>query len=107
MGLFVMLAHMASGSNWVMSTVLVQRRAPDQYRGRVFSLEWLLFKLAQSLSVTVAAVILEFGILFLRETMALFSGLLVLSGIFWLFKIAPAEEKEQRDQKMKNEAVST
>jgi hypothetical protein len=32
---------------------------------------------------------------------------LVLSGIFWLFKIAPAEEKEQRDQKMKNEAVST
>ncbi|MFO7798616.1 MFS transporter [Rhodohalobacter sp.] len=107
MGLFVMLAHMASGSNWVMSTVLVQRRAPDQYRGRVFSLEWLLFTLAQSVSVTVAALILEFGILSLRETMALFSGLLVVSGIFWLFKIAPAEEKEQREQKMENEAVSS
>jgi MFS family permease len=97
MGLFVMLAHMASGSNWVMSTVLVQRRAPDQYRGRVFSLEWLLFTLAQSISVTVAALILEFDILSLRETMAIFSGLLVLSGIFWLFKIVPAEEKHHME----------
>lgn len=97
MGLFVMLAHMASGSNWVMSTVLLQRRAPDQYRGRVFSLEWLLFTLAQSVSVTAAALILEFNILSLRQTMALFSLLLVISGTFWLFKIAPAERKQNPD----------
>lgn len=97
MGLFVMLAHMASGSNWVMSTVLLQRRAPDYYRGRVFSLEWLLFTLAQSVSVTLAAIILEFDILTLRQTMTLFSLLLVVSGIFWLFKIAPAEKEQPAD----------
>lgn len=93
MVLFVMLAHMASGSNWVMSTVLLQRRAPDNFRGRVFSLEWLLFTLAQSISVTIAALILEFGLLTIRETMILFSLLLVTAGIFWLFKIAPEEEQ--------------
>lgn len=93
MVIFVMLAHMASGSNWVMSTVLVQRRAPDTYRGRVFSTEWLLYTLAQSLSVTTAAVLLEFNILSIRQTMVLFSGLLIASGIFWLFKIAPGEKE--------------
>jgi MFS family permease len=93
MGLFVMLAHMASGSNWVMSTVLLQRRAPDIFRGRVFSLEWLLFTLAQSISVTIAALILEFNLLTIRETMVLFSALLVVAGIIWLFTVAPAEDQ--------------
>lgn len=93
MGFFVMLAHMASGSNWVMSTVLLQRRAPDTYRGRVFSLEWLLFTLAQSISVTVAALLLEFDILTIRETMGVFSVLLIISGFGWLFTVAPAEER--------------
>jgi len=93
MSLFVMLAHMASGSNWVMSTVLLQRRAPDTFRGRVFSLEWLLFTLAQSVSVTAAALILEFELLTIRETMGVFSVMLIISGIAWLNVVAPAEER--------------
>ncbi len=93
MSLFVMIAHMASGSNWVFSTVLLQRRSPDTYRGRVFSTEWLLFTLSQSISVTVAALILEFDLLTIRETMTAFSLLLVVSGIFWLFLIAPFEKE--------------
>jgi len=102
--LMVTLAHLASGSNWVMSTVLLQRRAPDTFRGRVFSTEWLLFTLSQSISVTFAAIMLEFGILSIRQTVLLFALLLVGIGIFWLLKIAPAEktynspaqEKEQK-----------
>lgn len=92
MSLFVLLAHMASGSNWVMSTVLLQRRAPDTFRGRVFSTEWLLFTLAQSVSVTVASLILEFEWLSIRECMFVFSILLILSGSFWLNKISPKEK---------------
>lgn len=90
----VMLAHISSGSNWVMSTVLLQRRAPDQFRGRVFSTEWLLFTLAQSVSVTIAALILEFNLLTIRGTTLLFSVALVCIGIFWLFRIAPQERRE-------------
>ncbi|MDX1641934.1 MAG: MFS transporter [Balneolaceae bacterium] len=92
MSIFVLLAHMASGSNWVMSTVLLQRRAPDIFRGRVFSTEWLLFTLAQSVSVTIASLILEFEWLTIRECMLAFAILLILSGLFWLFKIAPQEK---------------
>lgn len=100
MFIFVMLAHMASGSNWVMSTVLLQRRAPDTFRGRVFSLEWLLFTLAQSISVTAAALILEFNLLTIRETMGLFSFLLIGSGIFWLFTVAPAEDEYTEEEQI-------
>lgn len=94
--LLVMAAHMASGSNWVMSTVLLQRRAPDTFRGRVFSTEWLLFTLSQSISVTFAALMLEFDILTIRQTVLLFSVLLIAIGAFWLTKIAPAEEAYER-----------
>lgn len=97
MSIFVLLAHMASGSNWVMSTVLLQRRSPDLFRGRVFSTEWLLFTLAQSVSVTVASVILEYGILTIRECMLAFAILLILSGSFWLVKVAP-KEKDAPDE---------
>lgn len=90
--LLVTSAHLASGSNWVMSTVLLQRRAPDTFRGRVFSTEWLLFTLSQSVSVTFAALMLEFDILTIRQTVLLFSILLIAIGVFWLTKIAPAEE---------------
>jgi len=102
--LLVMAAHIASGANWVMSTVLLQRRAPDTFRGRVFSTEWLLFTLSQSVSVTFAAIMLEFDILSIRQTVLLFSLLLVGIGIFWLLKIAPAEKTytspaQQKEQK--------
>lgn len=99
MSLFVLLAHMASGSNWVMSTVLLQRRSPDIFRGRVFSTEWLLFTLAQSVSVTIASLILEFNWLTIRECMLAFAILLILSGSFWLIKIAP-REKDAPDEIM-------
>lgn len=92
MSIFVMLAHMASGSNWVFSTVLLQRRAPDTFRGRVFSIEWLIFTVAQSVSVMAAALILEFELLSIRQTMAMFAGLLVVSGITWLSLVAPKED---------------
>ncbi|NBC27251.1 MAG: MFS transporter [Bacteroidetes bacterium] len=105
MALLVMAAHAASGSNWVMSTVLLQRRAPDIFRGRVFSTEWLLFTLSQSVSVTIAALILEFGLLSIRETILLFSLLLSAIGILWLWKIVPAEEATQ--QEFTAEAVAT
>lgn len=102
MSLFILTAHMASGANWVFSTVLLQRRSPDHFRGRVFSTEWLLFTLTQSISVTIAALILEFNLLTLTHTMILFSSVLVLSGIYWLIKVAPGEVQINEESEVKN-----
>ncbi|MDX1617666.1 MAG: MFS transporter [Balneolaceae bacterium] len=94
---FVFLAHSASGANWVMSTVLLQRRTPDTFRGRIFSSEWLLFTLTQSASVLTASVLLENDILTIRQVILVFAVLLTLSGLVWNFTVTAREKVYQRE----------
>jgi len=93
--IFVFIAHAASGANWVMSTVLLQRRTPDTFRGRVFSTEWLLFTLAQSVSVVVASWILENDWLSIQHTMVVFALGLAITGGIWSYTVASQEEAYQ------------
>lgn len=92
--LFVLVAHAASGANWVMSTVLLQRRVPDAFRGRVFSSEWLLFTLTQSLSVMAAAVMLDRDWLDLTTAIRAYGLLMMSLGTIWLLVIAPWEVRD-------------
>ncbi|MCW9705824.1 MFS transporter [Fodinibius salsisoli] len=94
--LFVFIAHAASGANWVMSTVLLQRRTPDTFRGRVFSTEWLLFTLAQSISVMIASWILENNWLTIMQTIMLFAFLLAVTGVIWHLTVTQNEEAYQQ-----------
>ena len=43
----------------MLSTVLLQHRTEDRYRGRVFATEWLLLTGADTLSILAASVLLE------------------------------------------------
>jgi MFS family permease len=97
--LFVFIAHAASGANWVMSTVLLQRRTPDTFRGRIFSTEWLLFTLAQSVSVMVASWILENDWLTIQQTMIVFALLLSITGIIWHTTISRGEQDFQEERR--------
>jgi predicted MFS family arabinose efflux permease len=81
---FVLFAHAASGANWVMATVLLQQRSEDRFRGRVFATEWLLVMAAESLSIILASILLETGVLDLRGCLAAFAFLQVLCGLIWL-----------------------
>ena len=91
--LLVVLAHAPSGANWVTSTVLLQKRTPDRYRGRVFATEWLLITLVDSLSILAVAVLLETGRLSLRAAVLAFAGVEMLAGIAWLLTVTPAERQ--------------
>ena len=88
MFVFVLLAHAASGANWVTSTVLLQKRSEDNFRGRVFSTEWLLFTLGNSLSVVVASVLLEWQIVALQTLISLYAVGLMAAGLLWLVTVA-------------------
>lgn len=88
---FVVAGHAASAGNWVLSTVMLQKRTADRYRGRVFSTEWLLVMSAESLSILGASVVLELGWLDLAGAIQAFAGLQVLSGLVWLWVIVPRE----------------
>jgi MFS family permease len=105
--ILVFLAHAASGANWVMSTVLLQRRAPDHYRGRVFSTEWLVFTLSQSGSVMLASWLLDMDWLTLPQAIAGFSALLMVTGIIWMLIMGRAEQTYQHGKVNMNSAVES
>ena len=88
----VMLAHTPSGANWVLSTVLLQRRTIDEFRGRVFATEWLCITLIDSISILTASLILEQRWLDLRGTMLLFSVVMAGTAAAWWAWAVPAEK---------------
>jgi uncharacterized membrane protein len=99
----VIFAHAASGGNWVLSTVILQKRTEDRYRGRVFSTDWLLVMSAESLSILVGSALLELGWLTLEDAVLVFGGLQVLCGLGWLAVIVPRERRDDAAE----EAVRT
>lgn len=94
--LFVLLAHTASGANWVMSTILLQQRSTDTFRGRIFSTEWLLYTIANSISVIIASICLELELIPVRELIIIYGGLMILSGVIWSVSITKQEQEFQK-----------
>jgi len=89
----VTFGHAASGANWVLSTVLLQERSEDAWRGRVFSTDFLLMTLLNGFSTLAASLLLEYTDMTLREGIQIFAVLQVLSGIVWIAIVMPGEKK--------------
>lgn len=92
---FVLLAHTASGANWVKSTVLLQKRTQDSFRGRVFSSEWLLFTATNSISVMVASLLLEFKWVDLKHLMIIYGVAMAVAGVVWSLTVSRSEHRFQ------------
>lgn len=92
---FVLAAHAASGANWVLSTVILQNRTTDEWRGRVFATDFLLMTLVNGLSSLLASLLLAYGFFELRSLILFFAGLQVFVGILWLVLTLPGERREQ------------
>ncbi len=91
--LLVGLAHAPSGVNWVFSTILLQRRTVDRFRGRVVATQWLLLTTVDSVSILAAALLLEYGGMSLRTGILTFATVEVLCGLAWLVVVVPAETR--------------
>jgi MFS family permease len=91
--LLVVIAHAPSGANWVASTVLLQKRTPDRFLGRVFATEWLLITLADTLAILAIAILLQTGWATLRQAIFWFAGIEVACGLLWLLTVVPAERR--------------
>ena len=77
----VILAHSASGANWVLSTVMMQQWVEDEVRGRVFSADMLILSVAFSTSTSVAGYLMENTDLGIQNGIMMFATVMVLSGI--------------------------
>jgi len=80
----IVIAHAASGANWVLSTVMLQERVPDRMRGRVFSAELMVLTAVEAVVVLAAAALLESGAVTLMLAFVLFSVLQIGSGFTYL-----------------------
>ncbi len=89
MALFITAAHAASGMNWMLSSVLMQRRTDDAFRGRVFSAELLVLMLVESASILAASLLLESARLGLRDVIGLMAALQAACGAGLLLLMAP------------------
>ena len=79
----VTLAHSASGANWVLSTVMMQRWVEDEVRGRVFSVDMMILSIAFSVSTSVAGYVMENTDLGIQNGILMFSSVMVLSGLIF------------------------
>ena len=79
--ILVILAHCASGANWVLSTIMMQRWVEDEVRGRVFSADMLILSIAFSCSTSVAGYLMENTALGIQNGILLFASIMVLCGI--------------------------
>lgn len=98
----VIMAHASSGGNWVLATVLLQKRTDDAYRGRVFATEWLLVMIAESVSIGVASVVLELGWLDLGGAVQVFAAAQIAFGLLWLLMIVPKERRSDAEEQRAN-----
>jgi hypothetical protein len=92
----VIFAHAASGANWVLSTVLLQERTEDRYRGRVFATEWLLVTGINTVGILVASLLLDSGAASLRTVVTAFAVIQMVTGVAWLVTIVPWERAADR-----------
>lgn len=88
-------AHAASGANWVLSTVLLQERSEDAWRGRVFSTDFLLMTAVNGFSTLGASLLLEYSELTLRECIQLFAVGQIILALLWVALITPGERRYQ------------
>jgi MFS family permease len=91
--IIVVFGHASSAINWVLSTVLLQERSDDEWRGRLFSTDFLLMTTFNGLSTLGASLMLEYTEISLREGIQLFAFLQVLSGIIWVIFMLPKERR--------------
>ena len=89
----VVIGHAASAINWVLSTVLLQERSDDEWRGRMFSTDFLLMTTVNGCSTLAASLMLEYTDITLRQGIQLFAVLQVVSGIVWVMLMLPRERR--------------
>ncbi len=80
----LLLAHLGTSVNWVFSSVLLQLKVPDEYRGRVFSAELALFTVTFCVMTALMGHALD-DLGWSPRLLAQLSGLsLALPGVLWL-----------------------
>jgi MFS family permease len=78
---FVVMAHISGGGNWVMSNYALQLEVPDELRGRVFATDMMIATVAISISLLVSGALVDH--VDPRVPLAVCGGLTLIYAIAW------------------------
>ncbi len=81
--IWVVIAHIGGSLMWVFSTMSLQLMVPDHYRGRVFAAEMALLTVAIACSNYGVGMLLDGGILSVRQLTFGLGAWLLIPGILW------------------------
>lgn len=81
----LMIAHMGGSMLWVFSTVLLQLDVPDDFRGRVFAFDFVLFTLGFAVSNYFTGHLMDIERLDPRAIATLLGAYFLIPGILWIF----------------------
>ncbi len=92
--LLVFVAHLGGGAQWMLSTYGLQRAAPDEIRGRIFSFDYGLVTLTIAVSTVVAGILSEA----LAPDVAVWTmvTLIAIAGLAWVWFSTPARRQIAR-----------
>jgi len=111
--LLVFGAHLGGGAQWTLSTLGLQRAAPDAIRGRLFSFDFALVTLTVGASTLLAGLVSEA----FKPQVAVWAmvGLLAFSGVGWIwfsrslwrrgdesYTAQPIEQSDDRDARLRS-----
>jgi len=97
----VFFSHAASGLNWVLSTTFLQERTTDEWRGRVAGTDHFGITVMMGISAVAGGLIMENGLLGLRELIALTGLVQIILGMAWI-ALASSDERELLDQPLQS-----
>ena len=83
----IFLAHGMSGASWVISSVVLQEKAADNVRGRVFAMEWFFLTIVNVFTVFIVSYGLENFDVNLHEMFLLCAGLQIFAAGGWFLLI--------------------
>ena len=89
----VFFSHACSGTSWVFSTTLLQRRTDNDWMGRVAGTDNLIIVLTMGVSTIGAGYILEEDLLSLRDILLLTGMIQITVGALWLLLASPREKR--------------
>lgn len=82
--LALIIANMGGSVLWVFSTFLLQIDVPDDFRGRVFALDFVLFTIGFAISNYLSGHLLDVVMLNPRTVAVIIGAYLLLPGVLWL-----------------------
>lgn len=94
----VVIRAMGSSINWTYSSIILQKTVPDEYLGRMFSLDFAGFELVMGISVLITGLLIDaIGIENIHTLVFAFVIISIIPLLIWIWTVQRLEQNESQE----------